>query len=197
MLFIEDYLGIGWNTGVNFNKPVTLSGSGATLSVGGTLAVTGASTLGALTVSGFTNTGSTVGSKRTVTNVTASTLAPTAAQSGTLFTLNRAAGITITLPTPAVGLTYTFIVGTANTGTLKWITDAGTTFLQGLITSATTTASVFQGDGATHIAVTMNGTTTGGLLGTQLEFYCLTATLWQVFGTNFTSSTTATPFATS
>jgi hypothetical protein len=34
-------------------------------------------------------------------------------------------------------------------------------------------------------------------VGTQLTFTCLSATLWQVEGTNFTSGTTATPFATS
>jgi hypothetical protein len=133
-----------------------------------------------------------------VVNVTGATLAPTAAQTGSVFTLNRAAGITITLPVPAVGLIYRFMVETANTGTLKWITDAGTTLLAGAIVSATTTASIFNSVVATsNIAVTMNGTTTGGLVGTDLTFVCLTATLWQVSGTNFTSSTTATPFATS
>ena len=74
--------------------------------------------------------------------------------------------------------------------------------MQGLITSATTTASVFQGNGTTHVSVSMNGTTTGGLLGTDLTFECIAASaspsgMWQVLGTNLTSSTTGTPFATS
>ena len=39
----------------------------------------------------------------------------TAAQSGTTFVLNRAAGIVVTLPTAAVGLNYEFVVGVDNT----------------------------------------------------------------------------------
>ena len=40
----------------------------------------------------------------------------TAAQSGTTFVLNRAAGVAVTLPTAAVGLNYTFVVGTTAVG---------------------------------------------------------------------------------
>lgn len=144
-------------------------------------------------------TTSTILGPSAISNLTAATAAPTAAQSGTIFTLGRAAGITVTLPAPVVGLTYTFIVTTSVTSTnYKVITDAGTTLLQGAITGATTTASVFESVIATaNIAVTMNGSTTGGLVGTQLTFICLSATLWQVIGTNFGSGSPATPFATS
>lgn len=122
-----------------------------------------------------------------------------ASGSGAVFLFDTAAGITYTLPSPVVGAAYTFIVTTSVTSSNhKIITSAGTVLLQGVITSATTTASVFESViGTSNIAVTMNGSTTGGLVGTQLEFRCLSATLWQVFGTNFTSGTTATPFATS
>jgi hypothetical protein len=133
-----------------------------------------------------------------VVTCTASTLAPSAAQSGTVFMLNRAAGITVTLPVPVVGMIYRFIVCTANTGTLSIITDTGTTYLQGAIVGATTTASVFNSALATHnINVSMNGSTTGGLIGTDLTFVALTTGLWNVSGTDFCSGTAATPFATS
>jgi len=52
-----------------------------------------------------------------VVTVTASTLAPTAAQSDCTFLLDRAGGIAVTLPTPASGLEYTFIILTAPTTT--------------------------------------------------------------------------------
>lgn len=148
---------------------------------------------------GITNGGPSVGSDTNVISVTGATAAPTAAQSGTSFLLNRAAGIVVTLPAPVIGAKYTFIVQTSVTSTsYKIITDAGTTLLQGAVISATTTASVFESlIGTSNIAVTMNGTTTGGLVGTQLTFTCISATLWQVTGVNFTSGTTASPFATS
>lgn len=121
----------------------------------------------------------------------------TAANSSATYLFDTAAGITYTLPAPVVGLSYTFVVTTSVTSSNhKVITSAGTVLLQGVITSATTAASVFESViGSSNISVTMNGTTTGGLVGTQLEFKCLSATLWQVYGTNFTSGTTATPFA--
>lgn len=154
-------------------------------------------TTSTLTANGIINTGTSTGSLSNIVALTAATAAPTSTQSGSIFTLGRAGGITVTLPTPVVGLRYTFMVVTSVTATsYKIITDAGTTLLQGVITSATTTASVFESvTGSSNISVTMNGTTTGGLVGTQLEFTCLSSTLWQVFGTNFTSGTTATPFA--
>jgi hypothetical protein len=155
---------------------------------------------GGITTNGIINTGTSTGTVRNIVNLTA-TATLTQAQSGSVITLAPAAAMIVTTPaTPVVGTSYTFMVTTAATGsnTLKIITGAGTQLLQGVITSATTTASVFQSVIATsNISVAMNGTTTGGLVGTQLEFTCLSSTLWQVFGTNFTSSTTATPFATS
>ena len=156
-------------------------------------------TTSTVTAAGIVNSGTTLGSLTNIVTLT-TTAAVTQAQSGTTFLLNAAAGFTVTLPTvPVIGMHYTFIVTTSVTSsTLKIITGTAAQLLQGVITSATTTASVFESViGTSNISVAMNGTTTGGLVGTQLEFLCLSATLWQVFGTNFTSGTTATPFATS
>lgn len=171
---------------LNANEPIVTAGS-ATFNAG-------------ITTNGITNTGTSSGTLSNVVNLTA-TGSVTQAQSGSVITLAPAAATVITLPvTPVVGMEYTFIVTTAATGsnTLKIITGSGTQLLQGAITSATTTASVFQSViASSNISVAMNGTTTGGLVGTYLRFTCLSTTLWNVFGTNFTSSTTATPFATS
>lgn len=120
-----------------------------------------------------------------------------AVNSGYTYLFDTAAGITYTLPAPVVGATFTFVVTTTVTSSNhKVITSAGTVLLQGAIVNGTTTASVFaSAPAASNISVTMNGTTTGGLIGTELNFRCLSATLWQVSGTNFSSGTTATPFA--
>ncbi len=188
-----------------YSAPVRQNGlrlnSNEPLVSAGTNTFSGSNTFSAgITTNGITNTGTNSGQLKNVINLTA-TGSVTQAQSGSTITLAPAAATVITLPvTPVVGTSYTFIVITAATGsnTLKVITGSGTQLLQGVIISATTTASVFESViGSSNISVAMNGTTTGGLVGTQLEFTCLSATLWQVYGTNFTSGTTATPFATS
>lgn len=189
---VEDFypgLRDGWNFAGN-------------VSVGGTLAATGATTLGALTVSSFINTGTAVGSKANVVNATA-TLAPTVAQSGTIFTLDAAAGFTTTLPAPIVGVRYVFIVKTTVTSnSYKIITDAGTTLLAGSILGSkdNTANKSWVGDGATHLAVTQAAASTnatGGIVGSWLEFICATTTLWQVNGLIIAGGTPTTPFATS
>lgn len=158
---------------------------------------------GTLTVNGIVNTGANSGQLRNVVNLTA-TASVTQAQSGSLITLAPAAAMVVTLPaTQVVGTAYDFVVVTSATGsnTLKIITGVGTALLQGAYVSGYATAgavNVFESlVGTSNISVAMNGTTTGGLVGTQLTFTCLSATLWQVTGINFGSGTMVTAFATS
>ena len=96
-------ISVAESTGVE----TTNSTYGNNASIGGTLAVTGATSLSSTLV----------GQLFPVTSVTDSTLAPTAAQSGTIFSLNRAAGITVTLPAASAGIFYEFHIGTTFTGT--------------------------------------------------------------------------------
>ena len=116
--------------------------------------------------------------------------------------LNRAAGTVVTLPLAVPGLTYDFVVTTSVTSNaFKVITGAATEFLIGGYTNVDTDTSnavaVFTGNGSTHVSVNMNGTTTGGLIGTVLRFTCLSNTRWMVEGMNMGSGTVATAFATS
>lgn len=115
--------------------------------------------------------------------------------------LNRAAGTVVTLPLAVPGLTYDFVVTTSVTSNaFKVITGAATEFLIGGYTNVDTGSSnavaVFTGNGSTHVSVNMNGTTTGGLVGTVLRFTCLSNTRWLVEGMNMASGA-ATAFATS
>lgn len=157
-------------------------------------------TTGNATIAGnLVVTGSTTSTPKTV-SVTTATLAPTAAQSGTAFILNRLAGSTITLPVPVVGTRYSFYIGTVNTSVAyKIITDAATTFLAGgVYVDKSLTITRYDGDGSTHVSFNMNGTTTGGLSkGDYVTFTCISSTLWVVEGTYTASGTLATPFATS
>lgn len=153
------------------------------LSIGGTLAVTGAIT-GPRVVSVYASAaGTTI----------------VAAQSGGMFLFDTAAGITYTLPAPVVGANFSFAVtASVTSANHKVITSTGVQLLQGTILGATTTATMFESViGSSNISVTMNGSTTGGLVGTELQFKCLSATLWQVSGNNFGSGSPATPFANS
>lgn len=123
----------------------------------------------------------------------------TNAQSGSTVLFDRAAGIVYTLPAPVVGLSYTFVVTVSVTSNVdKVITDAGTTLLIGAVSEATSggAANQYVGNGTSHIAISTNGTTTGGLQGSKLEFTCVNATQWEVTGWNIASGTIATPFST-
>lgn len=133
-------------------------------------------------------------------SITASTYAPTAAQSGVVFNLNRAAGSTVTLPAPSVGYTYTFVVGTVTTSnSYKIITDTGTTFLIGSMNfNKAGVITTYAADGSSDVSINLNGTTTGGhTAGDTFVVTCVSSTIWSVSGTVTASGTLATPFATS
>ena len=93
-----------------FNGPVRSENGFEQISVtAGTGAVTtnlDIDTSGNLVTTGYVSSYDNVGSIEDATYSVEST------QSGAVFTLNRAAGIVVTLPTAAAGLHYTFIVGT-------------------------------------------------------------------------------------
>ena len=125
------------------------------------------------------------------------TLSPT--WSGSTMLFDTAAGITYTLPKPSIGAQFNFIItATVTSSNHKIITDASTTFMQGILMmgGASDTAGLFHGNGTSHVAITMNGTTTGGILGTEINLYCLTSTLWEAEGVVL-GSNIVTPWATS
>jgi hypothetical protein len=141
-----------------------------------------------------------LGLHREVVNVTASTTL-TADQSGALVLLGVASGATVTLPAAAEGMQFT--IGTTVTRTsnsYKIITASASTFLVGAVMAGddtiATSGDVFQADGTTIVAVTMDGDTKGGFIGTTLRFTCISATKWYVEGLVIGTGTMATPFAT-
>lgn len=132
----------------------------------------------------------------------------TAATSGSVRLFDSASTTAYTLPTPSVGLYYDFLWTALETGgqAHSITTDAGTTLLAGYITmfsdvdvtpSSTLGPKGFAGNGSSHVKVSMNGTTTGGGIGTLLRFTCISATVWNVSGVvRSPSGTIATPFST-
>jgi len=123
----------------------------------------------------------------------------TAADSGALVLLDNAAGSVITLPTPAEGINFTFAVSTSVTSNSHIIGGAAGEFLAGGIQMMIDTTAVSEGqflNGTTHLTLTMNGSTTGGLIGTVLEFTGYSTTQWMVTGLVAGSGTLATPATT-
>lgn len=124
--------------------------------------------------------------KKKVTVLTSSTKTLTADDSGGIFVLDLAAGITITLPSASiVGLTYDFVVKTKTTGSYI-ITAAVSTdvYKGGTISESITTLNETKwfGPSAAHYRLTMNGTTRGGDAGTTIKFICIAPAVWYVFG---------------
>lgn len=133
----------------------------------------------------------------------------TAKDAGALVVFDVASGATVTLPVPVAGMEFDFLVTTTITSNnAKIITDSASVFMLGAVTIATiATATVggFSFNGSTHRACTMNGTTTGAIIGTRLTLRALptvsatstTSTQWFIEGAIIGSGTVATPAATS
>lgn len=183
-----------FNLGLLAAATIPTLGSPAASSVVTTDASGNVTITGKLTASG--------GSTAAVISGSGATVQLTAAQAGSIVLMDRAAGIVFTLPTAAAGMTFEFFVTTAVTSNnYKVITKNGTELLIGGLLSDDTDSSdalaMFNANGSTHIAMTMNGTTTGGLVGTRIRMRCLSTTKWFVEGTVYGNGTVATPFATS
>lgn len=123
-------------------------------------------------------------------------------ESGSLCLFDRAAGVVYTLPAPVKGMQFEFDVSVAVTSNAhKVITDAATTFLLGAVIAGNLTVAasgdIFQANGTTHVAISMNGTDTGGLIGGRIKFTAISSTVWYVEGLVVGSGTNADPFATS
>ena len=111
-------------------------------------------------------------------------------QSSALIVAGSATGSLFTLPTPVKGMWFEYMVTIAATSNEhKVVTNAtATEFLLGSIISASETVAegmdVFTADGSTHVSISMNGTTTGGEVGSRFVFTALSATQWLIKGVN-------------
>jgi hypothetical protein len=129
--------------------------------------------------------------------VTAATLAVTAAAyNGQTINLSRAAGIVVTLPAATgTNAVYKFVVTTAVTSNDYVIQVANATdTLNGFAAVGGTTASVF-GTLPASDTITMNGTTTGGLVGSYVEITDIATGEFLVTSALVGSGTPATPFS--
>jgi hypothetical protein len=125
-----------------------------------------------------------------------------AGESGSLVLLGVASGATVTLPAASEGLQFDVSVSVSRTSnSYKIITAAATEFLLGAYiagdTTIATSGDIFTLDGSTHVALTIDGDTKGGLVGGHLRFTCISATQWYVEGLVVGTGTMVTAAATS
>ena len=128
-----------------------------------------------------------------------STKTLTSEDSGSLVLLDQADGSVITLPTPEEGIFFDFAVSVSVTSNSHIIGGAAGEFLMGGLQMMIDTTAVSEGqflNGTSHLTLTHNGTTTGGLIGTNYRFVGVSATQWMVTGLCAASGTLATPATT-
>ena len=119
-------------------------------------------------------------------------------QSGAVFTLNRAAGIVVTLPTAAAGLHYTFIVGTTFTGAGQINTDNASDLFSGfaqLFDPATAgDTNTFIPDASDDDTIDLGAAAQGWLVGGIIRLKATTAAVWHCEAFLHGDGTLATPF---
>lgn len=125
-----------------------------------------------------------------------------AEESGSICLLDRAAGVVYTLPTPVVGMWFEFRATVSVTSNAyKVITAAATQFLVGGVAIASLTVAesgdFFVANGTTHVAISEDGATKGGLVGGWYRLCAISTTQWAISGHTCGAGTLADPFATS
>jgi len=119
-------------------------------------------------------------------------------QSGAVFTLNRAAGIVVTLPSAAAGLNYTFIVGTTFSGAGQINTDNSSDLYSGfahIFDPATATdMNTFIPDASDDDTIDLGTAGQGWLVGGVIRLKATTAAVWHCEAYLHGDGTLATPF---
>jgi hypothetical protein len=155
-----------------------------------------------------------IGPGMTPAILTANTSLTVAAHAGRIVRAGAAAGIVLTLPTivattdPSsagpgsdpnttsnIGSVFTILVTTTITSNSFDVVCGGSDKMNGFAAMSGTTFGNFSTSAGTAVKVSMNGSTTGGVLGSLVVCTALSSALWyvQVFGC--ATGTAATPFA--
>ena len=136
-------------------------------------------------------------------SITDATKTVTAADSGTVYGFNRAAGIVVTLPTPAAGIKYTFLVETtfSGAGQIKTATTDGTDGFLGTAflfdqNEANDNDNFAAGPGTADI-IDLGKIEQGWLIGGHITLTGINTTTWWVNAWLMGDATLETPFVAS
>ncbi len=179
-----------------FNGPVRSENGFEQISVNAT---TGAVTTNwDVDTSGNVVTTGYVSSYANIVSIEDATYTVATTQSGAVFTLNRAAGIVVTLPTAAAGLQYTFIVGTTFTGAGQINTqntsDLYPGFAQIFDNGTAGDTNTFVPDGSNDDTIDLGSIEQGWLVGGIIRLKATTAAVWHCEAFLSGDATLATPF---
>ncbi len=134
-----------------------------------------------------------------IVNATASTLTVTKLlHDNRIVTLNRAAGIAVTLPAATgSGNWFRFFVGTTVTSNTTTIKVVGDDTMSGLALSAADSGASVNGweTASDTDTITFDGTTTGGILGDFVELIDVAADKWMVRVQSSSTGSESTPFS--
>lgn len=117
--------------------------------------------------------------------------------------LNRAAGITATLPAAdadSLGSKFTFYIPTSLSGTTKIKAANAADTIMGRVqvdASLASNAPVSFSAGSTADTISLNGTTTGGKKGDRFVLTVVASNQWAAYGETQATGTSATPFVVS
>ena len=139
-----------------------------------------------------------VSSYANVSSITDATKSVESTDSGTVYTLNRAAGIVVTLPTAAAGINYTFIVGTTFTGAGQINTDNASDLFSGFATifdpATAEDNNTFIPDASDDDTIDLGSAAQGWLVGGVIRLVATTAAVWHCEAFLHGDGTLATPF---
>jgi len=138
-------------------------------------------TSGNITTTGY------VSAYSNVSSITSATKSVESTDSGTVFTLNRAAGIVVTLPTAVAGYNYTFIVGTTFTGAGQINTDNASDLFSGF-------AYIFDPDASDDDTIDLGSAAQGWLVGGIIRLVATSASVWHCEAYLHGDGSLATPF---
>jgi hypothetical protein len=132
-----------------------------------------------------------------VITLTASTTLTADGYAGKTIVLSAAAGLTVTLPAATgSGASYEIIVATTVTSNNYIIRVANSSdVMMGTVDVASDIAGVTCPTTATSDTITMNGGTTGGVLGSRIVLTDAAANKWAVSGGLVSAGAEATPFS--
>lgn len=123
----------------------------------------------------------------------------TGPDTGKLVLLDRATGVDLFLPAaPADGTNFTFQTKTDPSGGVYAINASGTDIFAGFVYAKASGAvdTLFSATAGTETQIALNGTTSGGLIGTDITIiYRLDGAAWYTSGVNRSSGVVITPFA--
>ena len=149
--------------------------------------------------SGINLTNGALNQKVAYESLTSATKSVTAAESGTVFGFNRAGGVAVTLPSPAAGLCYKFLIETtfSTAGSITTATSDGTDGFLGTI-SIYDTGEIGETDNfqasSSNDSIDLGSIEQGWLTGGSITITGVNSTTWWVEGLLLGDGTLATPF---